>query len=179
MPGQSFIEHPWEKRGVIAPGLPILPPGVERHPVPGGGSRAVPVFRGDEVSVLNKEGLQPAELVMFTPDGRSDAGLLGREGRGRPERTIATLARGGASGARVLKALAAAGFDIAQGDAVQLFDTGSRAGDAETLHAESDGLLICAAPGGPMAPEEQSPPTELMLYIRRADPKAAKEAIGP
>ena len=54
----SFIEHPWEKRGVIAPGLPILPHGVERHPVPGGGSRAVPIYKGDEISILDKEGLQ-------------------------------------------------------------------------------------------------------------------------
>ena len=26
----SFFEHPWERRGVVAPGLPILPHGVER-----------------------------------------------------------------------------------------------------------------------------------------------------
>ena len=54
----GFIEHPWERAGVITPGLPILPHGVERHPVPGGGSRAVPISKGDKISVLNKEGLQ-------------------------------------------------------------------------------------------------------------------------
>ncbi|MEM9343734.1 MAG: DUF1989 domain-containing protein [Pseudomonadota bacterium] len=176
---QDFIEHPWERRGVIAPGLPILPHGVERHPVPGGGSRAVPVFKGDEISVLDKDGLQPAELVIFTPDGRSDAGLLGRPGHGRPDRTIPTLANGGPSGARVLKALATAGFAIEAGDAIHLFSDGSRPRETETMTAEADGLLICAAPGGPMAPDAQDTPTELMLYIRRADPKAAKEALGP
>ena len=58
----GFIEHPWERAGVITPGLPILPHGVERHPVPGGGSRAVPISKGDEISILDKEGsLTPEE----------------------------------------------------------------------------------------------------------------------
>ena len=62
----SFIEHPWERRGVITPGLPILPHGVERHPVPGGGARAIPIHKGDEISVLDKEGVQAGELVAET-----------------------------------------------------------------------------------------------------------------
>lgn len=175
----SFIEHPWEKAGVVAPGLPILPHGVERHPVPGGGSRALPVHKGDEISVLDKEGLQPGELVMFAPDKSSDAAYLGSAGTGRPNATIATLANGSRSGANVLKALQTAGFNIETGDAVPLFDGGSRAGDTVTLTAECDGLLICAAPGGPMLPEEQNTPTELILYIRRAAPKDGKAEIGP
>ena len=84
----GFLEHPWErakeKAGVITPGLPILPHGVERHPIPGGGSRAVPIHKGDEISVLNKEGLQTGELVFFAPDRSSDAAYLGARGRGRP-----------------------------------------------------------------------------------------------
>ena len=35
---KPVFEVPWERSGVIAPGLPILPHGIERHPVPGGGS---------------------------------------------------------------------------------------------------------------------------------------------
>ena len=31
----AVFEHAWERRGIIQPGLPILPHGVERHPVPG------------------------------------------------------------------------------------------------------------------------------------------------
>ncbi len=176
---QSFIEHPWERRGIIAPGLPILPHGVERHPIPAGGSRALPVFKGDEVSVLDKEGLQPAELVMFAPDRSSDAQYLGRNGHGRPERIIQTLASGGPSGAKVLKALDAAGFDISDGDCIHLFSDGSLSGETETVIAECDGLLICAAPGEPMLPYMQNPATELMLYIRRANPDQAKDIMTP
>ncbi len=175
----KVFEHAWERRGIIQPGLPILPHGVERHPVPGGGSRAVPIQKGDEISVLDKDGLQPGELVFFAPDRTSDAAMLGAAGRGRPERTIATLANGSRSGAKVLAALAAAGFNIETGDAVAVFAEGSRPGDTETFTAECDGLLICAAPGGPMSPETQDTSTDLILYVRRADPGQAKDMTGP
>ena len=36
--GHRF-EIKYEKSGVVVPGLPILPHGIERHIVPGGGSR--------------------------------------------------------------------------------------------------------------------------------------------
>ncbi|MEL6523982.1 MAG: DUF1989 domain-containing protein, partial [Pseudomonadota bacterium] len=175
----TFIEHPWERNGVTTPGLPILPHGVERHPVPGGGSRALPIYKGDEISVLDKEGLQPGELVFFAPDRTSDAAMLGQSGTGRPDATIATLANGSRSGATVLRALKAAGFDIETGDAVPVLQGDTRPGDYVSLTAQTDGLLICAAPGGPMRPDDQNPPTELILYIRRADPVHAKSQIGP
>ena len=179
MGDQSFFEHPWERRGVVVPGLPVLPHGVERHPVPGGGTRSIPIFKGDEISVLDKEGLQAGELVAFGPDGRSDAGILGRKGHGRPEATIATLDNGSRSGRRVLAALEAAGFDIGAGDGVSVLGDGSRPGDMETMTATADGLLVCAAPGGPMLPEEQNAPSELIVYVRRAEPGNAKQDLLP
>lgn len=172
------FETPYERRGVVVPGLPILPHGVERYPVPGGGSRAVPISRGDEISVLDREGLQPVELVFFAPDGRSNAGMIGLAGGRAPDGIKAALA-GDPTGARVLKALDAAGFDIGRADAARVFDDASRAGDLETFHASSDGLLIVCAPGGPMAPEAQDAPTEVILYIHRADPGEAKGGLAP
>ena len=173
------FEVPWERKGVITPGLPILPHGVERHPVPGGGSRAVPINRGDGIIVQDREGLQRGELVFFTPDQRSDAALIGAKGHGRPEATIATLANGSISGAKVLRSLKTAGFELESGDGVLVFAEGSRAGDYEEFVAQTDGLLIVAAPGGPMSPENQDTPTELVLYVRRADPAVGKSDLDP
>ena len=179
MTTRPTFEVPWERAGVVAPGLPILPHGVERHPVPGGGSRAVPIYKNDEIIVQDREGLQRGELVFFAPDRTSDAAMLGAKGKGRPNATIETLANGSGSGAKVLKALAAAGFNIETGDAVPVFADGSRSGDFVEFAAECDGLLICAAPGGPMSPENQDAPTDLILYIRRANPGDEKDGIGP
>lgn len=176
---KPIFEVPWERKGIITPGLPILPHGVERHPVPGGGSRAVQLFTGDEIIVLDREGLQPGELVFFAPDRSSDAAMLGTTGAGRPTATIETLVNGSRSGAQVLRALAAAGFNIETGDAVAVLGNGSRPGESETFTAACDGLLICAAPGGPMSPDAQDAPTELILYVRRANPADAAETVGP
>ncbi|MDE0524076.1 MAG: DUF1989 domain-containing protein [Boseongicola sp.] len=176
---QPIHPVPWERSGVVAPGLPILPHGVERYPVPGGGSRVVQVFKGDGIIVQDREGLQPGELVHFAPDGSSDASMLGTMGQGRPTATIAALSEGGLSGKKVLSALDAAGFNLETGDSVAVFEDGSRPGDFREFSVERDGLLICVAPGGPMSPERQDAPTELVLYVRRVAPGDGKDEIGP
>ncbi|MEL6792420.1 MAG: DUF1989 domain-containing protein, partial [Pseudomonadota bacterium] len=173
------FETPYERRGVIAPGLPILPHGTERHPVPGGGSRAVRIDKGDEISVMDREGLQPCEIVFFAPDGSSDAAMIGAKGQGEAKGLQQALSWGDSSSRRVLDALGKAGFDIGRADAVRVFDGASIPGDLATFHAQSDGLLIVAAPGGPMSPEAQDAPTEIILYIRRANPGEGKGGHPP
>ncbi|MBI1385528.1 MAG: DUF1989 domain-containing protein [Rhizobiales bacterium] len=172
------FETPYERRGVLVPGVPILPHGVERHPVPGGGSRAIAIGQGDEITILDVAGLQRGEIVFFAPDGTSDAGMIGAKGHGRARGLEAALCADDASGARVARALAAAGFDLARADGAHVFGAGSRAGDMETFHAARDGLLIVAAPGGPMTPDAQDAPSELVVYIRRANPGPAKAGRG-
>lgn len=171
---KPVFETPYERAGVLTPGLPILPHGTERHPVPGGGSRAVPVYKGDEISVLDRDGLQPGELVFFTPDGKSHAGMLGAESSGPPDGVMSVLSNDSRSGTKVARALDAAGFKLGRAEAIRVFAEGSAPGDMATFHAGCDGLLILAAPGGPMHPFEQNPPSELILYIRRANPDVGK-----
>ena len=168
------FERPYEKGGVLVPGLPILPHGVERHLVPGGGSRAVEVRTGDEITVVDRQGLQQAELTFFLPDGRSDAAMIGAKGGSAPVGLQAALASGDASGKRVLKALEKARFDIGRADASRAFTEGSVAGDSVDFHAQCDGLLIVCAPGGPMDPGGHDTATELAVYIRRSDPGEGK-----
>ncbi len=174
-----IFETPYERAGIITPGLPILPHGTERHPIPGGGSRAVPIYKGDEISVLDFEGLQPGELVFFLPDGTSDPGRLGASSHGRPDGVISVLDNGSQSGAKVAAALDKAGFKLGDAQCIRVFPEGSRAGDMATFFAECDGLLIVAAPGGAMNPADQTPVTDLILYIRRANPGQAKGGHVP
>ena len=58
------------------PGLNILPPGVERHIVNGGGLTAFQVFPDDELEIVNNEGNQICEIICFNKDGNSDVGIL-------------------------------------------------------------------------------------------------------
>ena len=58
------------------PGLNILPPGVERHIVNGGGLTAFHIFPDDEIEIINNEGNQICEIICFNKDGKSDVGIL-------------------------------------------------------------------------------------------------------
>ena len=62
---KTRFERPSKAGQAIIPGLPILPHGVERHVVPGGGSRGIRIDKGDEITVVDREGLQPAEMVFL------------------------------------------------------------------------------------------------------------------
>lgn len=173
------FEHYTKTGRVIVPGLPVLPHGVERHPVPGGGSRAVRVEAGDELTIVDREGLQPVEMVFFAVDGTSEAAKIGAKGGRDPKGLQASLANGDASGRKVLHALDVSGFDIGRADGTLLFAEGSRAGDVENFVAQEDGLLIVCAPGDPMDPHGQAVPTEVLLYVRRASPAEGKGGIKP
>ena len=168
-----------EFAGVILRGQPVLPPGIERHPVPGGGSRAIRIEKDDEITVLDFEGMQAAELVFFAPDGSSDAAMIGARSAGEANGLKSVLGQPERSARNVARALDAAGFDISAADAVRAFSSGSVAGDMESYRAASDGLLIAAAPGGPMSPEDQNPPTEIIVYVRRAAPALEAENRQP
>ena len=58
------------------PGLNVLPPGVERHVVNGGGLTGLQIFPDDEIEIINDEGNQVCEIVVFDKNGKSDLGIL-------------------------------------------------------------------------------------------------------
>ena len=51
------------------PGLNTLPLGVERHVVNGGGLTGVQIFPDDEIEIVNDEGNQICEILVFNKDG--------------------------------------------------------------------------------------------------------------
>lgn len=62
---------------ILRPGIRSLPFGVERYVVKGGGSMTIRVDAGDKLRLVDREGMQPAEIRATGEDGREDAGILG------------------------------------------------------------------------------------------------------
>ena len=58
------------------PGLNVLPLGVERHIVNGGGLTGIQIFPEDEIEIINDEGNQLCEVSVFNKDGQSDLSIL-------------------------------------------------------------------------------------------------------
>ncbi len=171
----SKFETGYEHGGVLVPGLRVLPEDIERHPLPALGSLALNLDEGDEVSVLDPEGLQPAELVFFDSDGKSKAAMIGGKSAGEPTGLQALLLEGDALAGRMRETLARNGFDLGKAEVSRIFTNGSRAGDMETFHASTAGTLIVAAIGARMQPHEMNPPTDLIVYIKRSKRKNLKE----
>ena len=62
---------------ILRPGIRVLPAGVERYLVRGGGSVTIKVRAGDQVKVADLEGLQPCVLHAENQGGKPDAAILG------------------------------------------------------------------------------------------------------
>ena len=58
------------------PGLRALPPGVERYFVRGGGLSVLEVLPEDKLEIINDEGKQTCEVLVFNYKGKSDLSIL-------------------------------------------------------------------------------------------------------
>ena len=63
-------------REIRNPGLRALPPGVERYFVKGGGLSAIEVSPEDKIEIINDEGKQICEVIVFNTSGKPDLSIL-------------------------------------------------------------------------------------------------------
>ncbi|WP_445184858.1 DUF1989 domain-containing protein [Pseudonocardia sp. Cha107L01] len=157
---------------LLLPGLLPRDPGLERYRVRPGGLTAVPMAAGDQLTVLDPQGRQSAELTLLA-DG---AGLT----QDAPATVLRELAAAGTADP-VLGLLAGFGLDPAQARAARLFGEWSPAGATEVLTADRDTVALVAAPARPMrvSDDAANPPTELLLELRRAAPRPLGEPVLP
>jgi aminomethyltransferase len=57
------------------PGLRVLPPGVERYFVKGGGLSVIEIFAEDKIDIINEEGKQICEIIVFDTNGKPDLSM--------------------------------------------------------------------------------------------------------
>ena len=58
------------------PGLNVLPPGVERYIVNGGGLTGIQIYPDDEIEIINDDGNQVCEISVFNKNGKSELSIL-------------------------------------------------------------------------------------------------------
>jgi aminomethyltransferase len=157
---------------LLLPGLLPRDPGLERYRVRPGGLTAVPMAAGDQLTVLDPQGRQSAELTLLA----DVAGLT----QDAPATVLRELAAAGTADP-VLGLLAGFGLDPALARAARLFGEWSPAGATEVLTADRDTVALVAAPARPMrvSDDAANPPTELLLELRRAAPRPLGEPVLP
>ena len=150
------------------PGLPLLPRGTERYVVPGGGALALSVEAGDEITVVDREGLQRCEAAYFSGEGREDLAALNLRAAEQSPGINKLLGGDGEEAAAIGAALKRRGLPGRIDKAALLFE-GGRAGEQASVTAARGGTLLLHAPGEPMAVDAQNPPTDLVVYIKRGE----------
>ena len=161
-----------ELRRPYSPGMPALPPGVERREIAGGGIAVVYLAGGDRLRVIDAEGGQSAEIAAFCPRGKCAAGLLGAEANGRAEYIKKMFAAGGGSRLKNTAPKFNQKFNIAAAVSINCLGGDSAAGGEAVFTADGAAVAVVAAPGEDMLPDGQNPPTPLLLFIERAAPPA-------
>jgi aminomethyltransferase len=161
---------------VRKPGLNVLPTNIERYLVKGGGSTALSLAAGDELELVNPEGLQPGEISVFDSNGRSDSGLIGARHDGNSEGLKQIIESGAGSAGLLQAALADKGISLEQARSTRVFADRSPAGDSVRFTAQQDITCIVAAPGGDMRADRQDTSTDLVAFVHR-QPGAERESI--
>ncbi len=147
----------------------------ERSIVRGGAVSAVSLKRGNRLRVTDPEGLQPAELFVLglSADEATTLGLV-RSAEGSS--LSSWLLQSDEATAATLRALRPIGPSALDERPYRALDRDHAPGTSFAWTAPADALVVVAAPGADMAPEEQTPPTDLELEVERS---AAGEPVLP
>jgi aminomethyltransferase len=171
----AYVAKPGQRGAVLLPGLPTLADNVERHLIPARGARLLDVDAGDEVCVIDPEGLQVAELVAFRGKGeKAEPALMGAANDGLAT-GLHSIVAGDAKAKTVLGQLQ---LNLSDASCFRAFKAGSKAGDSTTFTALENAYLLVGAPGSAMAPHTQSPATELVVYIHRQHRLHTKQTMA-
>lgn len=159
---------------LMTAGVLTLERNVERYIVKGGGSGVFSIERDDQVEIALIEPGQTVEVVVFSEKGKSDLSAIGLKGRGRPTGLQAILDGSGEDAQRVRFGLFRRGLDIGRAQSAVLFGPDAVAGELYSARAERAATLVIAAPSNTaaLAVWDQSPPSDVLVFIRRARPAA-------
>ena len=154
---------------ILEPGLWQLEPAQERYRVPACGVIVIELYADDELVVQDPEGGQLAEVVPFTPEGKGDPALLGIRDSNPADGMKSILSGDSESATRVRQAMEKRNLEIATAEAAKLFSPNSLAKEEFSFRVSSNTTCAIAAPGSIMNVDGESlPPTDLLVFVRRA-----------
>jgi aminomethyltransferase len=174
----SVVVSPIRPR-LVVPGQAALDAGVERYVVKGGGSAVLEIDAGDAIEIALLEGGQPVEVVAFGRNKRGDLPALGLKKHGKPVGLQKILAGDSEDAVRVRFGLFRRGLDIGRIESARLFGPDAPAGEMIVAVAARPVTLVIAAPSEPMVVWDQTPPSDVLVFVRRARPAPPGEPRLP
>ena len=157
-------------RQPLEPGLNPYNLGRERYVIRGGAMTVIPLLAGDEIEVVDPEGLQCAHVAAFDSLGNDCTGQFS-EGKPVSGQTLAKMLTADTRGASTIRSkLKKFDMDLSSASAVSLLDGDTLPGSRVTLTCNTECIGIIGAPGEPMLVDEQNPPTDLVAWVTRKNP---------
>ena len=160
---------------VREPGLNILPPGVERYIVNGGGLTGIQILPDDEIEIINNEGNQICEISVFNKEGKSEPAILNLKENKDASEIKKILSKKDESSLIALRQLKKRNLDISKSKASIIFDKETGWGEKVKIKSKDKCYCIFSAPGAEMLIHEQNPPTDLTIFVKRAKITKDKE----
>ena len=157
------------------PGLNILPLGVERHVVNGGGLTGIQILPDDEIEIVNDEGNQICEISVFNKDGNSELAILNLKENKNSSEIKKILSKKDESSLTAAYQLKKRNLDIDKSKSAIIFDKDTSPGEKIKLNAKDKCYCIFSAPGPDMIIHEQNPTTDLTVFVNRAKITKDKE----
>ena len=146
------------------PGLRTLPPGVERYYVKGGGVSIIEVSPEDKIDIINDEGKQLCEIIVFNTKGKSDLSILNLKENANSEFSKKILIKD----KKISKLLERKSLNIKDSKSSIIFDEDCLMGEKITLQSKDKCTIIIAAPGDAMNVHEQDATTDLTIFLNKA-----------
>jgi len=157
------------------PGLNILPLGVERHVVNGGGLTGIQILPDDEIEIVNDEGNQICEISVFNKDGNSELAILNLKENKNSSEIKKILSKKDESSLTAAYQLKKRNLDIDKSKSAIIFDKDTSSGEIIKLIAKDKCYCIFSAPGPDMIIHNQNPTTDLTIFVKRAKITKDKE----
>jgi aminomethyltransferase len=160
----------------LRPGMNTLPVDTERHTVRAGGITALELHPGDEIQLVNPEGMQLGEITAFNQQGKSDMQYLGTTANAKAEGFKHILSGMDASAIKLERTLRFRNISLKDAESTVIFSKDSPAGDSVKFIANEAVTCVVAAPGEPMMVDQHDTITDLTVFIFR-QPSADGEKL--
>jgi len=146
------------------PGLRVLPPGVERYFVRGGGLSVLEVSPEDKLEIINDEGKQICEVVVFNSKGKCDLSILNLK-----ENSDASFSkRIILNDKKITKLFKRKNLNLDKAKSSTIFDKDCLVGEKIILKSKDKCTVMLAAPGEAMNVHNQNPPTDLTVFLNKS-----------
>lgn len=165
--------------GVVIPGARKLIAGTERHPVSAGGMIVLDMNAGDTLEIIDPQGMQACEVVVFNQSGEClPEALQIPSGSVIPSSAPAMLQNADEGSVRVKAGLARRNISLHNMKSLLVMSGETTAGTMVTGTANESLTCIVVAPGQDMLVHEQNPPTDLVAYLIRTDSPDSDDVIA-